>query len=429
MTKKSFQDIFKLMQEQDVRNGTFIFSKFKPTMKNIFTRACFTIALVLELGFGYSCILSKDLLLIILQSIVFAIYSFLIAYLITMKVKNEDTHKMFGFCHEMYNFEKKFHKKVRDIAMKHVNVAYDRAQFLIKWTVIIFYIDPIFMTLGTAIIGHFLPDNIYPRYRLPTPFTFIFFKNQETPFAFYFTIFGQLICALELSTMGAMFALTILVIIFHVFAYIDIINDIIEIMNQEMKSSTKQKLNVNTYKRHPLPSNSKKLGKNTGSSNMTSDFELEFWIKMIVDMVSNISDVMTSFGKVYTVTLFFSECSAFVSLIAFGMVFLVLKQQYFLGIGITVVCIIYFSMCYVNEKLLTKLSNVRNNLYNFEWYNLSPKQRKLLLVPLNVDNLGIGFNALGLHDLTLDRFADVTKAAYSNCLVLKDIVTKSSISS
>lgn len=402
---KSFQDIYKLIQEQDIQNGVFILTEFKPTLRNICTRAFLIIGIILELCFTYSAFVGKDLLLIILQSIALTMYISLFTYFTLLHMKKEHTQQMFDFCHEIYDLEKNFHVKVRESAKKHANIAYIRSRFLIKWTVILFYSDALFMTIGVALIGHFLPDNIYPKYSLPLPYSLSFFENQETPLAFYFTVFAQCICVFQVVIAGALLASTLFAVVFHLFAYMDIINEIIGMMGQEMRDHFLQV----------------RKGKRKAEE---TEFDLKLWIPMIVDAVTNVGNLVKSLDAIFSGVFFLGECAAFGAFVLFGMVFLVLKKQYFLGVGATPACILIFFCCYVNEKILNKLSDITFNLYDVEWYNLSAKQRKFLLVTLNAEKLGIGFNSLRIHDLTLNRYATVARTAYTNCLVLKDIVLK-----
>lgn len=64
---KSFQDIYKLLQEQDIQTGVFILVKFKPTLRNICTGAFLVSSIVLEICFTYSAFVDHDLLIILLQ--------------------------------------------------------------------------------------------------------------------------------------------------------------------------------------------------------------------------------------------------------------------------------------------------------------------------------------------------------------------------
>lgn len=397
--KPNFQDVLLLIQKQDVNYGFFFVTKFKMGFKHIFTRIFLITGLVLEFFFAITAFFGNDLLIKILELIILILYSSFVVSVIMLKVKNGDTDQMFNFCHKIYDIEHVFHEKVREIARKHVNIVYERSRKLIKYIIIFCYLDVAVIVPITFTIKHFLPDTISSKYSLPVPFTLFFFENQETPFAFYFTSVAQIIPTFQIGIGGSLLYSLIMGFILHVFAYLDIVIDIIDMMNQDI------------WKDHS------KLTRNT-------EFDMTFWIKMIVDIVSNVHDAMQPFDNVFHGFFLLSEITAFGSLIAFGMVFLVLKQQYFLGIGISAVSMFFYIFCYVNEMLVTKLTNIRLKLYGIDWYNLTSKEMQLLLVTLNTDNLNISFSASGIHDLTLDRFASVVNGAYSNCLILKDILLK-----
>ena len=53
---------------------------------------------------------------------------------------------------------------------------------------------------------------------------------------------------------------------------------------------------------------------------------------------------------------------------------------------------------------------------------LTPKDRKMILILLNIDELN--FTAANFHTISLERFTDVINAAMSNCLALKAVALK-----
>lgn len=388
--------------------GTFLITDYKPGPKHHFTRAMLIIGVVLLCLFVTTAFTSNDLLLMILQTVAVTLYTTFMSGILMLKINKDDTQKILQFCRQMYDIEGFFHEKFQAIARKHIEIAHDRSRAVLKWIVNLLFYNVIVMIPFMATITFLLPDSMFPKYSLPLPFKIFFLDGRKTLWAYISTIVAQAIVSLQISMGAAILYSVILAFILHVFAYLDIVVDVIEMMNEDIKKrfiGLEQK-----------PKGAK--------DEPTEELDMTFWIKTIVDMVSDVEDAMSSFANVFNGFFLMSELTAFAALIAFGMVFLVLKQQYSFGICITAVSILFYVLCYVNEKLLTKLAKIREDLYGIQWYTLKAKEIKLLRIPLNVKELGIGFNALGIHDLTLDRFGTVVKAAYSNCLILKDIVEK-----
>lgn len=418
VAKKSFQDIFTLFQQQDLLLGWCTFNKFEPTLRNISARIFLITGILIQIWVDYSEYFGDDLLVGIMQFCATIVYLFVGSIFPMMKMKPDETAQIFDFCKEMYEYERRFPVKLHVIIRKHLDLAYDRTKLLCKWAVIILYLDGAVTTFGITIIGHFLPDSIYPKYRLPFPFKFKGFKVHDTPSVYYFSVFAQSLLGMQTTMHCALLVSILFGVCIHVLAYLDIVIDIIKMMGREIKDHV---LNSKLRKRQVVASTSRV--QNVSSSDDPS-LDLEPWIKIFVDMVENVGRVMSSVDALFSVSELLSECAAFGSFIEFGLTFLVLKKQQSLGIAVLPMCMTFFAICSINERIQTKLSEISFSLYDIEWYNLSAKEVKFLLVAMNANNIGIGFNAMGYHDLTLDRFADVAKAAYTNCLVLKDIITK-----
>lgn len=82
----------------------------------------------------------------------------------------------------------------------------------------------------------------------------------------------------------------------------------------------------------------------------------------------------------------------------------------------------FFPCCYLNEKIADKLSEVSDVLYDLPWWHLNIKLRRTVLMALNCGFVSAGYTAADVHDLTIERFSTVVQAAYSKCLVLKDLI-------
>lgn len=123
--------------------------------------------------------------------------------------------------------------------------------------------------------------------------------------------------------------------------------------------------------------------------------------------------------KIYMLTM---EFLCFATIFIGGIIILIEKEHYNLCVSCLGTAAFFFPCCYVNEKMIDKLMEVSDALYDLPWWHLSVKERRTLLLAMNCGFVTGGYTAADMHDLTLERFSTVVQAAYSNCLVLKDMV-------
>lgn len=116
------------------------------------------------------------------------------------------------------------------------------------------------------------------------------------------------------------------------------------------------------------------------------------------------------------------EYLCFATIFIGGIIILIEKEHYSLSVSFLGTAAFFFPCCYINEKVIDKLLEVSDALYDLPWYLMPPKDRRELLLALNCGFVTGGFTAADMHDLTIERFSAVVQAAYSNCLVLRDMV-------
>lgn len=46
-----------------------------------------------------------------------------------------------------------------------------------------------------------------------------------------------------------------------------------------------------------------------------------------------------------------------------GLIFIIIRQQYVFAVGITVAVVLLFAVCYINEKILDKLDEIKETVY------------------------------------------------------------------
>lgn len=147
-------------------------------------------------------------------------------------------------------------------------------------------------------------------------------------------------------------------------------------------------------------------------------------MKIVTKMLCNVNSVISSFSKLYTELFLLLEITSLGTLFICGLTFTVTRQQYFFAVRVTYPTALLFCICYINEKILERLDDIKESLYDMPWYGLNPKQRKMLMIVMNCDHIQKGFTAAGIHEITLERFGIIVKAGYTNVLVLKDLVMK-----
>lgn len=141
-------------------------------------------------------------------------------------------------------------------------------------------------------------------------------------------------------------------------------------------------------------------------------------------MISESNEIISTFGEIFGGYFFLFEFASFGSLFVFGLIMLVLHQQYFFALGIVCASVILFTFCVINEQFLEKFAEISVALYDIPWYTLTPKERKFFLQVMTCSEIQKGFMASGVHGVTFERFSKIVQAAYSNVLVLKDLVMK-----
>lgn len=191
-------------------------------------------------------------------------------------------------------------------------------------------------------------------------------------------------------------------ILIHILGFFDIIQQAAKKIKQELLTSL-NKLN---------------------QTQQTSITSFDENMKILTEMISDVSSVVTKFNNLYSISFLFIEISSLASLFICGLIFIVVRQQYIFAISIILYTVVLYSFCYVNEKILDGFNNIKAELYDIPWYGLPVKQRQVLLITMNCDKIQKGFSVAGIHDLTIERFRIVVKAGYTNLVILKDLVQK-----
>lgn len=84
--------------------------------------------------------------------------------------------------------------------------------------------------------------------------------------------------------------------------------------------------------------------------------------------------------------------------------------------------LVYFIICWTNEKLDDAYDDVRDALYDLEWYEMPPKQRNMIQLVMVAYNRRRFVRAGPLHILNFEGFADMLNRIYSYGLIINDLV-------
>ncbi|XP_063704242.1 uncharacterized protein LOC134833740 [Culicoides brevitarsis] len=258
---------------------------------------------------------------------------------------------------------------------------------MLNWMRISIFFQAYGCTAGFTLITAFFPGKIVPKYTLPIPLL-LPFEDQHEPVAFWTT------AALQTLMIGCGGSLLIyflghfLCLILHIFAFLDLIKDSTHEMKQDLKKT-------------PMDC-----------------------IKILTNMICEVNSVVSAINKIFRDIFLDLEIGTLCTFFLSGLVILILKEQYFYAICINIIGFMYFSCCYVNDKILNKFEQIQSAIYDLPWYELEVKHQKMFLILLNCDKINRGFTAGGFHSLSLARFATICHAGYSNFLVLRDLVLK-----
>lgn len=403
----TFARIWKLIQETDTALGVFLFRDSKETTsieKWFFTLTLPTLA-ILTLTLVISTVFATNFKLIYVILVFSMLSSIVTLFIVVFRIflGKEQLKSFVKWCEDLYDIPIKYHPAVETIAESHLISTESHTVKIIQLTRTLFYVDNFGITMGIAFIGLFLPENVYPKYSPPVPF-YLPFPNQETWLAFITTTLTETIIAVHVATLAIFIISAVFCIILHVLGYLDMIQAIAQ----------KAKLEI----AETIESN----GNNDEKEN--NEVSFEEWMEIITEMISDVNSIISQLRDFYKESFLLNEMASLGSLFICGLVITVVKQQYLFAFGFIIVTLLLFSFCYVNEEILNRFEEIKETLYDFPWYELDCKKRKLLVIALNCDNIQRGLTAAGIHDITMERFGIVLKMGYSNMLILKDLIQK-----
>lgn len=83
-------------------------------------------------------------------------------------------------------------------------------------------------------------------------------------------------------------------------------------------------------------------------------------------------------------------------------------------------CSIYFVTCWLNERLLEKYDDLRDTLYDLEWYTMKPWQRRQVAILMIMADRPILLKAGSFHVVNYERWGAFLNDVYSYGVFLND---------
>lgn len=421
-SKPNFTRIRKFILQCNATFGIFLFrdpSVQKTGLEKLLSLIWPTQAIVLVLVLITTLFVTNFALIsIILFGAIVCCVGFLYFTLTKMIWDKEILISFLKWCEHLYDIENKFPDVIQEMAETHLISMEMRIFKMLKWLRNILYVNSSFVTLGVTIVGMFLPERIYPKFTLPVCF-YLPFKEQHSWHAFITTVLVEtgigVTCAILSNIIFGLF----FCISSHILGFLDLIKEVVAKMRQKMLikfDESKSSLEPKTLAIIIEKSDNKQ--KDEGETTFNE------WIKIITEMLCDVNSMVSMFSNFYTEFFLLLEIASFGALFFCGLTFTVIREQYVMAIGMLYFTILLFCKCYINEQILDRFDDIKEVLYDTPWYELEIKDRKMLLIAMNCDQIQGGFTAAGIHGLSMERFGIVLKAGYSNLLVLKDLIQK-----
>lgn len=125
-----------------------------------------------------------------------------------------------------------------------------------------------------------------------------------------------------------------------------------------------------------------------------------------------------------TTTLLFTEIICFGCTFGIGMILIVVKNYYYIAIFGMTLNFLFLTFCSINERIKEMIDEVNAAIYDLPWYQLPPKDRRLVLLAMQCNRMNIRFTAAQFHEATFERFITVIREACSNVIILSNLAVR-----
>ncbi|XP_063708637.1 uncharacterized protein LOC134837202 [Culicoides brevitarsis] len=396
-----FAETWKILLQLDFITGSFLFhnskqKNFKEKFIKLYIIGICVLTIVLLYGILYCEKFKKSLAYIIFGAMLQLFLTILLSMWLLTSNKKE-IRSLFTWCEKIYE-KSSFHQKLRKIVTEKVTWIHEWSIKILKYLRVITYVEFLGILTVIPVIGYFLPDQIYGKYQLPVPL-FLPVKSQDNWIVFLSTSALQIVLLTETVTMGQLIWGVVLVILFHIYGFLEILEASVDQMKEDL-------LFLHDFRRKK------------------DDLSPKMWISMLVDMICDVKTTISRVGLIFSKFFLLFEFTAYASFFIGSFLIVVIREQQLFGLAIMSNIFTFFVLCFITVTIEDKMSAVFDKFYDLPWYNLPVKEQKLVLQAMTCGENHTKFSSGGLHVIDLELFTAVMNAGYGNFLVLKDIVGK-----
>uniref|UniRef100_A0A3F2ZDG9 Odorant receptor n=1 Tax=Lutzomyia longipalpis TaxID=7200 RepID=A0A3F2ZDG9_LUTLO len=142
------------------------------------------------------------------------------------------------------------------------------------------------------------------------------------------------------------------------------------------------------------------------------------FLKKVIKKHCSVINNFNLFSEIFSETSFmvlFANCVSFL----FGFSFLMNYSSDIINYMLIVAgTMLSLHVCILGEVISIKSENLSETLYQTNWYELSLKDQKMFLIILGMSQREYKLKALGMYDVNLYTFVQISKVAFSYCAVL-----------
>lgn len=406
---KLFQELWNIFLKMDFVAGSFVLraETSKLNWKEYLMKLNIILSPILTITLFFGTFYCGKLGNLLASIIVLALFEiiFTIYYAMWIMVSNRDEiQKLLDWCRKLYDVENTFHPKIQHLAQKKVPWMHRWSFNLTKWIRNITNFEVLIIGLGIPVLGLFLPENIYPKYSLTIPL-YLPLKNQDNLMVYLTTTVLESMLFMDFLTMAQLGYGVILLTLFQVYVFMSIVEESIELMKDEME----EEFNGNGILSVTPREKEDKLA-------------IKEWTIIIVEMICDAKQIIKLYNNLFSFTFLLVEFTAYSAIHITAFLIVVMKEQQLCGFAFLTTTMMFFILCSAFVAVEDKFSDVFDQFYNLPWYDLTPRERKIIIQAMTCSEKHTGFTAAGMHVIDLDRFTTVVNNAYGNFLILKDLV-------
>ncbi|KAJ6643270.1 hypothetical protein Bhyg_08228 [Pseudolycoriella hygida] len=407
----NFQELWSFYAKVCAAAGILTF--MKPEDQTIFLKLyqklCQFVFSLFVLSMVYTLVTQHThLIVVIIASSGLVIYFAISAGPILLHLNHDEFMTVISWCQSFHNNNAHFDPKLEDLGKKFFEIAGHKSMKMMKIFSFLLAFDGFACTILFTFVANLLPgDTLLAEYQPPLPFDVPFYNNEQaTPESFRINLFIQTAGIINGTLLGSVVMSIYFVIFIHLLTYLDVVLAIVGEFNGCLIGRKRNELLDSGEFVEVLYQIQETLESEAD--------EFSTYTKIIVDMCSQFHEQMATFSDFSSLIFLIWECTSLFTTFISGIILLLEQEHIVLAIGVSMANFFYLIVCYVNSKILTKMSNINDALYNLPWYCMRPSERRKILLAKHTMDVQIGFSSGGFHDLNLEQFMNVTNPHNAN---------------